>query len=1014
MKRYSYYILLTIILLRCIPSFSQQIQQWVTLSKFTQNDGLSSYFITKIIQDSHGFLWVGTQDGLNVFDGNHFQSFTRESPVNRQLGGSFIADIAEDRKRGLIWVLTSHGDITALDIKMRTIARRITHDSDGIPLSEKWLRSLHIHGDTLWFGGLDALSAYVIDQERFVPGIGLNSVSPGEVNVNVIIFDNHHRLWVFSDGLGALVFDRNFKLINTFRTGALSNKTKNQKLRFWDVESRGNFLYAATSWGLFTFDAGNTCKLLPPYEDPVLQSEVSSLTFVSDERMLFSTADGLYLYNFNTKQTLWYQEQNREDDLLSLTFQIYYDQEVKRVWAATQEGLASFSLEESPFRIFSKSKSSPTRLKHLFAILPVSENLVYCGDQRGLFQVNEKTNEITMIDTASSNLLIFKDVRSNLFVSNKNGLYSITSGKTIPAYVEFPELKALHSDQLHCGIQYNDSLVVFSSIIQKGLSVWNILDHSVKTFHNDSVQNRVEGLSIINYLFKGTGNDLFILTNNSIICFNPVTRQYRTHIISNGNVTFNNFMDMCETDSSYWLATYGNGLIEIDKDFNVIKNVSVRHGLSNSCVYRVFAVKDAVIGTTNFGVSVIDRHTNSVRNYYNTDGLHDNAFEQLCGYQAQNRIYCGGINGFTIMSPALFRLNHRPPRLYWNNVKTETAAGTMDTSNIFLNSLQITSDALQTTVSFTALNYANPAHTTFAYKITEISDEWVALGKQNFIILIGLTPGTYSLEVKAANEDGVWTPEPLRLSLIYLPKWYQTWWFKIILMVIVAFIVHGVQRYRTHQIRKQQQIRKEIANDLHDDIGSTLTTVKNFAYLARHYPNGNHLSKIIESLDAAMLGLRDMIWVLDDTEDTIFELMNRIKKFALPLCEANNVFLNCKVLSERMSSTILKSEKRNLFLIAKECINNSIKYSGCSEIDIIISQIHSEMSMHISDNGQGFDTAKIYSGNGLKNIQYRSKQIAWNLTIYSSATTGTMVLLKNKKRRMDIFIPFKIFRRKKI
>jgi ligand-binding sensor domain-containing protein len=652
--------------------YSQGLRS-LALTKYTQNEGLSSYFITKIAKDSYGFLWVGTQEGLNLFDGVNFETFSKQSPAHRRIGGSFVADLLEDKKRNLMWVLTSYGDVCALDLTTRTVARRIVRDRDGTPLSEKWIRCLQLQGDTLWMAGLNVLSAYLIPTGQFAP-VNLfekSRLSTGEFNVNRMTFDRYSRLWVFGDGYGVAVFDARFNLVHAFNAELASRPAENRKLRFWDYQMDGRNLFVASSWGLLRFEAGSTVKLVkPPGGLPPTQSEVLSVSLTTKDHLLFSTPGGVYDYEYRTQKLIAYQDENKDDDWLSYTYQLFYDRTVRKVWVGTQSGLASFSLQNSAFQAYTKSSAGPTRLKHLYSILPVSDREVYCGDENGVFVADTHTKEINRIDGANANLLLFKDVAANVFLSNKNGFYQITGKKTIPAHVAFPELAPLHKDQLHCGVQYNDSLVIFSSVIQKGLSVWNTAGKTLTVYHHDSLRNPVKGLAIINYLFKGSDRDLFILTEKSIIRFDPVSACYTSHSITDGRKVYSNFMDMCETDQDYWVATYGDGVIQMSKDFKVKKVIATKERLSNSCVYRVFREGDQILCTTNKGVSVIDSRTYQVKNYFRQDGLHDNAFEQACGYQLGKKIYTGGVNGFTIIEPALFTRNLSPPHLYWKNFYT--------------------------------------------------------------------------------------------------------------------------------------------------------------------------------------------------------------------------------------------------------------------------------------------------------------------------------------------------------
>ncbi|MBL0183746.1 MAG: hypothetical protein IPP96_16255 [Chitinophagaceae bacterium] len=280
----------------------------------------------------------------------------------------------------------------------------------------------------------------------------------------------------------------------------------------------------------------------------------------------------------------------------------------------------------------------------------------------------------------------------------------------------------------------------------------------------------------------------------------------------------------------------------------------------------------------------------------------------------------------------------------------------------------------------------------YAYKINKIHSDWLSLDNQNFITLIGLSPGTYHLQVKTANEDGVWS-DPKELILVFLPKWYQTWWFYLLIALTAAAILYALYRYRIAQIKKQHEIRKNIATDLHDDLGSTLNSVKVFTNLAiSGIKQEESLQQVKDNLTEATMSLRDMIWVLDDSLDTVDELITRLKQFAIPVAAASNIEAIIKADSEVNSRQLIKEEKRNLFLICKEAINNSIKYSGASRIDVTITGSGKKIQIVVADNGKGFNVDEVKKGYGLKNMQYRAGQIKYKVILNSLHGTEIIIL----------------------
>lgn len=984
-------------------SFSQEAR-FIRPVKYTPNDGLSSYYVTKIIKDSFGFMWIGTQEGLNMFDGHEFQNFTKQSTDKHRLGGSFISDLAEDKKRKCLWVQTAYGDVCAIDLQTREVCHRVPPYHNQ-PQGIRWNRCLYIQGDTLWMGGLDFIVGYDIARKTYLTTdiLKQSKIGRGECNIAKIWFDHQQNMVLLSDGFGMIVLDKNFNLSQTFKTSDLQQEHQNAKLRFWDLDYHNNYLYVATSAGIRTFTADMEQPMrLTTFEVPAVAAheEVKSLKVISDSCLLFSTAKGFYQYDLKPLKITQYREVDYEDDWFNTTFQLYCDTDSKQVWIGTQDGVATFSFERNPFQTFSQSSTSNTRLKHLYTVLPVGKNTVYCGDQNGLYKVNTNNREISEIDTTSFNLMLFKDNKENVFVSNRNGLYLIEQKGITPAYHKFPVLKSLHADQLNCGIQYNDSLVLFSSIIQKGIYLWNTRSQTIQTFHQDSTNHSIDGLVIVNYMYKTQAGEVLILTEKAIISFNPLSGTSKSYVIrdnSSGKV-ITNIMDICETDHHYWLASYGSGLIQTDKAFQIKEVLTTENGLGNNCLYRVFSPQEgSIIATTNGGLASIDINPLNVRNYAQSDGLHANEFEQLCGYYQNNELFAGGTNGFTLIDPYALPHNGQSPGLYLRALEVNTRSGLLDTCHITLEKMIIPTDVLQTTLSLSALNYSNPKAVTYAYKIKELHTDWINLGKQNTVTLIGLSHGEYTVQMRACNEDGVWTHKPLEIQLIYLPQWYETVTFKILSLCAVALFIYAMLRYRIDQLKKQQQIRKEIGNDLHDDIGSALNTLKIFTHLAQREPEKQeHLGQIEESITQATMGLRDMIWVLEDEEDTIFELMERIKKFGMPVCTANHIRLITTLQSEKNTRPLEKNEKRNLLLIAKETITNSIKYANCRRISVHLTQTRNELTLQIKDDGIGFNPDRIVYGKGLKSIRYRAQQVFFEVDITTSPGQGTLVSLKKE------------------
>lgn len=973
----------------------------VRLTEYTENSGLSSNYVTKILNDGYGFLWVGTQEGLNVFDGNHFQSFSSQSIAKRNIGGSIIQSLVVDNERSLVWVQPGYANICAMDLKSRTIVNFLTKNQHDEPFSELWMRSMYLQKDVLWLGGLNNLTAYHIPSGSYLDLTHIESElkDSSEYNIIKIFQDNANNIWLLNEGSGIIIINSDLQIVKKYNVESF-NKREDQKLLFWDAAINGKHVHIASSWGLMHFESSlNNKQILLSNDVPKAFSnrEIRSLEWVSADFLVVASSNHTYMYDISNQNISRLEDERFNSKALNAVFDIFYDQSYDLVWLGTQSGLYSILLEKGAFSSFGRSKVDQQSIDHLYSILPVTGDELYVGGQ-GLYHANVKTNTIKKIDTTSTNLLLFKDSNNNIFASNESGIHQIKNNRISPTQFKNPVQNQLSQNLFNAFLYYNDSLMILSSIIQKGLTVWNTNALSLTTYHHDSIDYQIPGLHISNSIFKAENQEVYILTEKSIIQFNPIDESHHTYIIKDpaDGKTITNFMDMNESNDSYFLGTYGQGMIETDKQFNVKKIYTTKDGLSNNCVYRIFNIKDkSILATSNAGLSILNLKTQTFSRFYEGDGLHGNGFEQLCGYQRDNKIYAGGPGGFTVINTDLLPETSPAPLLYPTGIHIDTQDGKIDSTHLFMSSFTIPNDAFKTTLNFVAPDYKNPQRMTYRYKIKELSNEWVDLGNQNFVDLIGINPGTYHFEVTATNSVGM-DSEPLEIELNFQPKWYQTFWFKLLLLVAIVILIYLIQRYRMTQIRNQQRIRTEIANDLHDDIGSTLNSLKIFTHLAQYEPDNKvHLSQIEKSITNATVGLRDMIWVLEGEQDSVYDLVERIKKFAHPVCLADDIVFETKVDAES-DLLISKKIKRNLLLIAKECINNSIKYAKCKHIEVILEYAKPNLNMTIQDDGKGFNIEEANMGKGLESIQYRARQIQFECKIETANGQGTKTVLVSK------------------
>jgi len=260
-----------------------------------------------------------------------------------------------------------------------------------------------------------------------------------------------------------------------------------------------------------------------------------------------------------------------------------------------------------------------------------------------------------------------------------------------------------------------------------------------------------------------------------------------------------------------------------------------------------------------------------------------------------------------------------------------------------------------------------------------------------------LSPGKYEFEVRTIGWNGeLGTPAAL-LFRIKAPFWNQ-WWFYLVCVAMIALFFYSLYRYRISQLVRLQKVRNRIATDLHDDIGSTLTNIsilselgnKNLSQPEKAQP---FLVRISEEVQASSQAMDDIIWSVNSHNDSLPETMARMRRFAAELFDNTNV--NCHLqLDERGHRKLSMEQRRDVYLIYKEALNNIHKHAAASNVWIEVFQNQNYLHMHIRDDGKGFDTSFVTHRNGLKNLRARVHKWKGEISVESSPPKGTAIELK--------------------
>jgi len=974
--------------------------------KLSQSDGLSSPNVRKILQDRFGFMWIATQDGLNRYDGKKFVQFNSSELTkrNKTMGNDF-KDFLFDNAHNCIWSITANGALNKINMVTCEVDKiLLLRDSISQKISLSY-KSLFLWNNDLYVSTYQGyIFQFNTSADTLIKAININSLTQKKSFIDKIFIDDKKQLWLFLENDGILILDSSIKKIIKEIPGNSIAKGASSAITFRDILIyKNDELIVATTLGVYSFNIRTQTlnnKFFSTKELPLELNRTDVLALsLTNEDLYISRSNDLFRINILTgkyNRILNAGNYNDRDWFLNI-YTIF--SEGNRLWLGNQQGVSLINNINSPFTPY---KSSYTRnnysLNHCYHLYPKNDSLIFSCTSDGLYLINTYNSSIDCIDNSQPYYQVSKTKNGDFLASGEKKLFIIRRNKLIPAKSIYPELDIISGDFIIASLIYKDSLLFLASQNNRGLYIWDLTSKKITVINDSTKKLALKDLRINNLLIDST-DKVWIICNGFISIYDLINQKIEHHQIIDPetNKPMDILMDACTDEKRTFVAVYGRGIVEIDHNFKSKRIVSPKNGLSNTGLYKIYFSNDSsLFSSSNDGLFFYDFSMNKLKKITVEDGLHSNSFDETSGARWKRKIFLGGLNGFTKIDLEKIKPNVEIPRLYFSHINILNSQLSIDTFNLHIKKILIPNNYTQVNINFSCINFSNSKKSAFYYKIKELQKDWINNKSETYVSLIGVSPGTYTLQVQAFNEDQI-PSEIKELTLIFLPKWYQTLGFKILLLLAIAAIFYGLYRFRINHLKKEEKIRNQVAGDLHDELGSTLNSVKIFTSLAlMEKDNKSHLEKIKEATQYAIASVKDIIWVLDDKRDTLDHLLSRISQFAKPLCEASGISYKQHADENLETYKLGKEEKRNLYMIIKESINNSSKYSECSLIELLIKNKGGKLNISISDNGKGFDRNEIGSGYGLKNILRRSAEIGYQAEINSSPGNGTLIYLEKK------------------
>lgn len=551
------------------------------------------------------------------------------------------------------------------------------------------------------------------------------------------------------------------------------------------------------------------------------------------------------------------------------------------------------------------------------------------------------------------------DSRNMLWVGSKQGLFRIPADSLI--YNTAPHMQAVSvgdSDSRSDGTEKT----IFTLMEDHNKNVWVGSMQGIKVFSPDG--------KMVSYKHQEEKNSI---SATEVRCF------AEDHL---GNM---------------WIATIGGGLNKLDMRTHQFTAYTTKDGLPDNSIYSIIIDQENNLWlSSNLGLTRFNPSNTSVNTFTPFDGLQS--------YEFNTNAYCtmpggefvfGGPKGLSIFRPGAIAVSAPVPNVMLSSFKVMGEEAALDSDVI---RLKYNQDNLA--FQFATTSYYRSAENQFAYKLEGLDHDWVYSGNRAYVTYSHVPPGDYTFRVKAANSTGIWNEKGVAYKIYVSPPWWETWWFRISGVFIIAAAIYLLYRYQLRNALKLQAIRNRIAGDLHDEIGSTLSSISIYSQVAKKEVVSKApeaaamLENITDSTTGMMDAMNDIVWMINTRNDRFDNIVDRMNAFANELLEAKNCNVHLHIMPELQKLHLDMSQRKNLYLIFKEAINNAAKYAECKNVWIDISmEGNRKIRMVIRDDGKGFNTEVESTGNGMLSMQKRAVELKGQLKVSSKIGTGTTIKL---------------------
>lgn len=838
----------TLILLFCVISAIGQTTN-IRFDHLGTAEGLSQSNVKSILQDSRGFMWFGTRDGLNKYDGYKFTVYKNDPADQNTLSNDYIGEIIEDAK-GNIWIGTMGGGLNKFDVIKNKFTRYKSDSKKPNSVSSNMITCLaKDKNGNLWIGTEDAgINMYDQASDRFTryePKNDGSSVS--ESLINEIFVDGDGNVWIGTEKGGLNLFNRETKTFTIFRHDPKNPKSlSHNSVRSIFQDGHKNIWIGTTGGGLNLFDKINRNFRNYRHDATNTNSLTNDIVYAlgeDNEGNLWVGSENGGLTIFNQKKNSFQRYDQDELDNGSLTnnsiHSIYKDAK-GNMWVGTfSGGVCYLNSDANKFIHFKHTSGNSLSHNKVLCIYEDSDKNIWVGtDGGGLNMFDPRSGSFTHYKNKKGDpnsicgnyvLNVREDSYGNLWIGTWGDGITVYNRKK-HTYKHFKNIsgKTTSLSVNHAWTIFEDSdKNIWVGTFGGGLNLYHPETQSFTYYmHDENDPASVSDNKIQSIIEDHNGNLIIGTHGGGLNIFDKKTKKFSRYTYSNKGNSLSNDNIGCifkEKSGNLWIATMG-GLNYFDRTKNEFTVYTTANGLPNNVIFGILEDASGNLWiSTNKGLARFNRESKLFKNYDVSDGLQSDEFKEMAYCKSRSgEMYFGGNNGFNKFSPDRIKDHSFEPPLVLTdfqifNKQVQIARDEKDPSPLKKDisaTTAITIPYKNSVISFefASLNYTIIGKKKYAYKLDGFDEQWNNVGTKRSATYTNLEPGVYTFKVRGLNNEGEWASKELSLQLTITPPFWMTWWFKGLIIFFIAgaaiaFYVFRINIMKAQKIKLEQQVK---------------------------------------------------------------------------------------------------------------------------------------------------------------------------------------------------------------